>query len=129
MIKRFHRTLKTALKARPTGPNWVEELPWVLLGFRITPKEDLGYSSAELVYGEPLTIPGELVSPKSAKSVDDLLLNFKLNITLYAPRTASHHTPAVPYLSLSLSTAKHVYVQRNGSKDPLQRPYSGRTQF
>ena len=74
MIERFHRTLK----ARLTGPNWVEELPWVLLGLRTTPKEDLGYSSAEHVYGEPLTIPGELVPPKSAKSMDDLLLKFRL---------------------------------------------------
>ncbi|KAK3775862.1 hypothetical protein RRG08_034111 [Elysia crispata] len=37
MIERFHR----ALKARLTGPNWVEELPWVLLRLRTTPKEDL----------------------------------------------------------------------------------------
>ena len=83
MIERFHRTLKTALKARLTGPNWVEELPWVLLGLRITPKEDLGYSSAELVYGELLIIPGELVPPKSAKSMYDFLLNFMLNTPLY----------------------------------------------
>ncbi|KAK3797416.1 hypothetical protein RRG08_035863 [Elysia crispata] len=34
-----------------------KELPRVLLGLRTTPKEDLGYSSAELVYCEPLTIP------------------------------------------------------------------------
>ncbi|KAK3712545.1 hypothetical protein RRG08_002874 [Elysia crispata] len=125
MIERFHRTLKTALKARLIGPNWVEELPWVLLGLRTTPKEDLGYSSAELVYGEPLTIPGELVPPKSAKSMDDLLLNFRLNIPLYAPLAASHHTSARTYLSPSLLAAKHVYVRRDGTKGPLQRPYSG----
>ena len=105
MIEPFHRTLKTALKARLTGPNWVEELPWVLLGLRTTPKENLGYSSAELVYSEPLTIPGELVPPKSTKSMDDLQLNFRLNIPLYAPRPASHHTSAGPYLSPSLSAA------------------------
>ena len=108
MIERFHRTLKTALKARLIGPNWVEELPCVLPWLVTTPKEDLGYSSAELVYGETLTIPGELVPPKSAKSMDDLLLNFRLNIPLYAPCPASHHTSARPYLSPSLSAAKHV---------------------
>ena len=86
MIERFYRTLKTALKARLTGPNWVEELPWALLELRTTPKEDLGYSSAELVYDEPLTIPGELVSPISAKSMDDLLLILCSNIPLYTPR-------------------------------------------
>ncbi|KAK3732983.1 hypothetical protein RRG08_002591 [Elysia crispata] len=125
MIERFHRTLKkTALKASLTSPNWVEELPWVLLGLRTTPKEDLGYSSAELVYGEPLTIPGELVPPKSAKSMDDLLLNFRLNIPLYAPRPACHHTSARSYLSPSLLAAKHMYVRQNDTKGPLQRPYS-----
>ena len=124
MIEPFHRTLKTALKARLTGPNWVEELPWVLLNLRTTPKEDLGYSSAELVYGEPLTIPGELVPPKSAKSMDDLLLNFRLNIPLYAPHPASNHTSARPYLSPSLLAAKHVYVRQDGTKELLQRPYS-----
>ena len=49
MIERFHRSLKTALKTRLTGLNWVEELPWVLLGLRNAPKEEFGYSSAELV--------------------------------------------------------------------------------
>ena len=125
MIEHFHRTLKTALKARLTGPNWVEELLGVLLGLRTRPKEDLGYSSAELVYGEPLTILGELVPPKSAKSMDDSLLNFRLNIPLYAPRPASHHTSARPYLCPSLLAAKHVYIRRDGTKGPLQRPYSG----
>ena len=118
MIERFHRTLKTAIKARLIGP-------WVFLGLRTTPKEDLGYSLAELVYGEPLTIPGELVPPKSAKSMDDLLLNFRLNIPLYAPCPASHHSSARPYLSPSLSAAKHVYIRRDGTKGPLQRPYLG----
>ena len=61
------------------------------LGLGTTPKEDLGCSSAELLYGEPLIILGELVPPKSAKSMDDL----------------------------------HVYIQRDGTKGPLQRPYSG----
>ena len=111
MIERFHRTLKTALKARLTGPNWVEEVTWVLLWLRTKPKEELGYSSAELVYGEPLIIPGEQIPSKSAKSMHDLLLNFRLNIPLYAPRPASHHTSARPYLSPSLSAAKHVYVR------------------
>ena len=61
MIERFHRSLKTALKARLTGLNWVEELPWVLLGLRNAPKEEFRYSSAELVYGESLTVPGEFI--------------------------------------------------------------------
>ena len=45
-----HRDLKAALKCGLSGPNWIEEFPWVLLGIRTAPKEDLGSSTAELVY-------------------------------------------------------------------------------
>ena len=62
LVKRFHRHLKAALRARLTGPNWSNELPWVLLGIRTAPKEDLGCSSAEMVYGAPLTVPGDFIS-------------------------------------------------------------------
>ena len=31
LVERFHRHLKSALMARSTGPDWVAELPWVLL--------------------------------------------------------------------------------------------------
>ena len=47
LVERFHRRLKEALRARLTGPNWIDELPWVLLGIRTTPKEDLNISPAE----------------------------------------------------------------------------------
>ncbi|GFO24073.1 transposon ty3-g Gag-Pol polyprotein [Plakobranchus ocellatus] len=39
MVERFHRMLKAALKTRFTGNNWVEELPWVLFGFRTAPRK------------------------------------------------------------------------------------------
>jgi hypothetical protein len=44
----------------------------VLLGIRLSFKEDLQASVAELVYGEPLRIPGELLTP-TADSVDPAL--------------------------------------------------------
>ena len=54
--------MKASLKARLNGPNWTDELPWVLLGLRTVVKEDLHTSSAELIYGEPLTVPGSFVT-------------------------------------------------------------------
>ena len=69
LVERSHRDLKASLKCRLTGPNWMDELPWVLLGIRTAPKEDLGASTAELVYGGPLTVPGDFVpdgTPKPA---------------------------------------------------------------
>ena len=54
MGERTHRTLKAALMARCTGLDWKSQLPWMLLGLRTTPKEGLGVSSAEMVYGETI---------------------------------------------------------------------------
>ena len=62
LVERFHRLLKSALRACLSGPNWMDELPSVLLGIRTAPKEDLGCSSAELVYRSPLTIPGDFIA-------------------------------------------------------------------
>ena len=57
LVERFHRQLKASLRTRLTGPNWADELPWVLLGIRTSPKEDLGASSAELVFGQTIVEP------------------------------------------------------------------------
>ncbi len=32
LVERFHRHMKSALKARLNGPDWIKELPWILLG-------------------------------------------------------------------------------------------------
>ena len=48
--------------AYAVAPNWLDELPWVLLGISTAPKEDLQCSSAELVYGTPLMVPGDFMA-------------------------------------------------------------------
>lgn len=67
LVERFHRHLKSALRARLRGSNWSDELPWALLGIRTAPKEDLKSSSAELVYGAPLTVPGDFIASSSTQ--------------------------------------------------------------
>jgi hypothetical protein len=49
------------------GEKWTEALPVVLLGIRTAYKEDLQSSATELVYGEPLRFPGELLVPAAPK--------------------------------------------------------------
>ena len=65
LVERFHRRLKESLKACLKGPDWADQLPWIVLGLRTEPKEDLNSSTAELVYGAPLMVPGELVASSS----------------------------------------------------------------
>ena len=59
MVERFHRDLKSALRSRCSSGDWVTQLPWVLLGLRTTAKAATGTSSAEMLYGEPLSVPGD----------------------------------------------------------------------
>jgi transposase InsO family protein len=63
LVERTHRQIKEALRARLAGNKWPEHLPWVLFGLPAAPKEDSAVSSAELVFGAPLTLPGQLLTP------------------------------------------------------------------
>jgi hypothetical protein len=53
--------MKAALRASLKDGDWVDEQPWVRLGLWCAPKEDLQSSSAELVYGQALRVPGDLI--------------------------------------------------------------------
>ena len=46
LVERFHRHLKSGLKARLAGNHWVDNLPIVLLGIRASLKERLSCASA-----------------------------------------------------------------------------------
>jgi transposase InsO family protein len=61
LVERFHRTLKAAIMCH-ADQHWTEALPLVLLGIHSSFKADLQASSAELVYGETLRIPGEFLT-------------------------------------------------------------------
>ena len=52
LVEHFHCQLKAALKATPDPTHWVNALPLVLLGIRISLKQDIGCSTAKLVYLE-----------------------------------------------------------------------------
>jgi cleavage and polyadenylation specificity factor subunit 1 len=64
MVERFHRQLKSAIRCHNTK-KWVGVLPTTLMGFRSALKEDIQATPAEPVYGEPLRLPGEFLSPIS----------------------------------------------------------------
>lgn len=67
MVERFHRQLESSLKARGNTVNCSAELPIVLLGIRCAFKEDLKCSAAEMVYGQNLRLPGELLVSNTAQ--------------------------------------------------------------
>ena len=56
MIERFHRSLKTALRACLAGSDWYLHLLLVLLGLWSVPKEDTGFSVSKAAFSSPLTV-------------------------------------------------------------------------
>ena len=61
MIECFHHSLKSSLRARLAGSDWVAHLPLVMLGLQAFPKDDSGFSPAEAVFGSTLSLPGEFL--------------------------------------------------------------------
>jgi hypothetical protein len=112
MVERVHRQIKEALRACEAGSAWHGHLPWVLLGIRAAPKEVSGVSSAEMVFGQPLHLPGEFLQPPGESA-------------------ASGQPPAPSYAMVTdtppphLVSAQYVYVRRGGVGKPLTPLYAG----
>ena len=68
MVECFHRQLKASLKARLNSPNWMEELPLVLLRIRSIWREDINRSAADLMYGTGWHVPGEFLPQSEVSS-------------------------------------------------------------
>ena len=126
LVERFHRQLKVALKAR-NDSSWTDSLPFVLLGIRTALKENLHCTTAELVYGMSLRLPGQFFSPSLPSSTPDsnyiIRLKQYMN-TLHAIPTRTQNARG-SFIDTSLSTTQYVFVRRDSVRRPLQQPYDG----
>ena len=124
LVERMHRRLKEALKTRLVGPDWVGQLPWVLLGLRATIKEDLGCSPAEMVFGSPLSVPGDCLPTVTAPTESAHLAGLRQQVSQLQPVPTSHHRPPQQPTFLPSNT-EFVFVRRDGYKPPLCPAYDG----
>ena len=134
LVERFHRRLKESLIAlcQDEKENWFWRLPCALLAIRTTLKPDIGASPADLVYGEGLAVPGELLGRHQGEDRElqqqreQQLSNLRLEVARLQPtETSAHRTPVV-HVPDSLDTATHVFVRRGGhGHPPLTAPYEG----
>lgn len=127
ILERFHRQLKTAIICHADS-SWSESLPFILLGIRSSFKEDLQSSSAELVYGEPLRLPGEFFGHNVDKCTTDIT-DFTARIRAFAnnlrPIPASNHSKSKIFIYKDLSSCSHVFVRDDTVKGALQPAYTG----
>lgn len=128
MVERFHRNFKDSIIARCNTVHWTDEIPVVLLGIRVTVKEGLGCSPAELVYGQTLKIPGEifvdtpLSDPIDTSNFVDRLREHMRNLKPVEPIVARQVQEYVPK---ALSTCTHVFVRIDRVKPSLHHRYDG----
>ncbi len=126
MVERAHRQLKDALRAREAGAEWPDHLAWVLMGLRTAPKESNGISSAQLVFGQPLTLPGELTDVLEA-AADDFITQLTSSEPppTCQPRSYAAVAASSPSIPSHLKEDSFVYVRRGGNVPPLVPVYSG----
>jgi hypothetical protein len=125
LVERFHRTLNAAIMCH-ADQQWTEALLLVLLGIRTAYKEDLQASVAELVYREPLRIPGELLTP-TAEPVDPahLITELRQHMARLTPVPSARHTSPSTFVHSDLERCTHVFLRQDTTRRALEPPYSG----
>jgi hypothetical protein len=81
-VERLHHHLKDALRVCAATATWSEELPFVLLGLQVQPREDTSLSLAEAVFGAPIVLPNEFLKN------DELSVDSTVGATRLARATA-----------------------------------------
>ena len=121
IVERFHRTLKAALMTRCTSDKWKDELPWVLLGLRTTPRDADDHAPAERVYGDNLTVPADFFRKSSNLPLTDL----RDAVSRFIPCQQTYSTSRTTYVPADLQSSSHVFMRVDAAKPPLTPPYSG----
>lgn len=126
LVERFHRQLKAAIMCH-ADVNWVDNLPLILLGIRSAFKDDLQASPAELVYGEPLRLPGEFFQPSPPDSTDltDFTTRLRHFVAKLRAAPASRHSKNKIFYHKDLDVSTHVFLRDDSVRAALQPPYTG----
>ena len=128
MVERFHCQLKAAIMAHESPNPWTITVPAVLLGVRSAVKERLGRSTAEMIYGTTLRLPGEFTQQYTVDA-NTYLENYsgKLRVAMsrlrLCPPRDTQHTNIFQYKEIE--TCTHVFLRRIAIAPPLTAPYDG----
>lgn len=127
ILERWHRTLKTAIVCQlGKEKNWLEVLPIVLLGLRTAYKEDIKCSTAEMLYGSTLKLPGEFFEDNHLRVKPEIFVqDLRERMRRIRPREAAHHAKNVPFVHKGLQQATHAFLRDDTIRQPLQPPYHG----
>ena len=98
----------------------------VLLGVRSAWQAELDGSPAELTFGTPLHLPGEMVEATNGEFDHDFLRQLKEQMNKLTPvQTSDHGTRREFHVPTGLAGATHVFIRRDARAPPLTRPCQG----
>lgn len=88
-------------------------------------RDDLQASSAELLYGTNITVPGDLVVANKFVPEIEFVRKLKSFMSELRPTPTSHHTKSKIFVHKDLNNCTHVFVRNDTVKTPLQPSYDG----
>jgi len=123
LVERMHRALKAAIMCH--AEKWNAALPLVLLGIR-TAYEDLQSTAAQLVYGEPLRVPGEFLLPAAPKvEASTLIQQLSHHMDQLRQTPAARHASPATLIHKDLRDSTNVFLRWDTTRRALEPPYSG----
>lgn len=125
-IERWHRTLKAAIMCYDRD-DWTRILPSVLLGLRTTFRDEFQSSSAELVYGSTVRVPGQFLAnnDNSQATQSEYVSLLKEHFKEIQPAPPSRHGTSKIFVFKDLDTCSHVFLRTDSVRRSLQPPYEG----
>jgi hypothetical protein len=106
MVEHFHRRLKDALRARCAAANWVDHLPWVLVGLRAAAREDNSTTPPQAVFGSPLILRAQILDSPELPS-KDFLEQFSKTLSAAEHPSTRHNTAAAHCCSCLMTLLAH----------------------
>ncbi|KAL7642364.1 UNVERIFIED_CONTAM: hypothetical protein RMT77_006925 [Armadillidium vulgare] len=91
-------------------------------------KDDLQCTSAELIYGSPLRLPGEFFDPSVSPASSDpytYLSRLRQCSASWKPSVPRTHARTHSFIPNDLTTCTHVFVRLDSHRAPLQARYLG----
>jgi hypothetical protein len=99
------------------------------MGIRLSWKEDLGATTAEMEYGQPLRLPGQFLSPQTSSelsySAAPFVAQLKAAFEDLRPSSVERHGDKKVFVFKDLATASHVFIRNDDIKRPMEQLYSG----
>ena len=107
LVKHFQSQIKVALKCQSIPERWTNSIQNMLLGLCTALKDDLHYSSDELVYGSTLSLPAEFFHSSDSNTLEQVTYITRLKETMnQVQATPAHHCMRQkPFMSFTAPTS------------------------